>query len=178
MQTAEKDSRFPFVGPDPPATPRNTDTRILTLCASPMCVHTHTGVSRWWRGWVWGQGVCTCLAKQCSLVIWPFRGEWQYANDWPPSATTATGEGCGRGQALSRSYQPPPHLIQCIPPPTQTPSSSLQALFFFSVIMWHPTPHTFSILGRSQAFCFSCCFATSVGRVWLLKAIKDYLTMH
>lgn len=42
MQTAEKDSRFPFVGPDPPATPRNTDTRILTLCASPMCVHTHT----------------------------------------------------------------------------------------------------------------------------------------
>lgn len=98
---------------------RDADGREEWLTVPFICgcvyTHTHTGFSRWWRGAPGRvQGFCTCPVKKYSLVIWPVR-EWQYANDWPPSAAAAA----------RRSHIP----TQNPPPCSVAPSPSLS---FFS----------------------------------------------
>lgn len=178
VQTGEgTDSHSPclsFVGPDYPPTTTQTHTHFHVVCvsSSPLCVHIHSH-QQMVEGWG-GQGFCTCPAKQCSLVIWPVRGEWQYANDWPPSATTTTGRRWGCGKAVSRSHIP----TQTPPPPPLNPppcfSSPHQALVsVFSEIMWSnptPTPPTHTHLLHTGAFepcVFSCCYLTLVDCLWL-----------
>lgn len=77
VQTGERtDSHSPFLSPCT-TTSTQTHTHISTSCvcvsSCPVCIHIHSHQQMVER---WGcQGFCTCPAKQCSLVIWPVRGE-------------------------------------------------------------------------------------------------------
>ena len=144
------------------------------VCASSslVCVHVYEAISRWWSGGeVGGSGVLH-LPCQAALTGSPFRGEWQYANGWPPSATTTTGRRWGCGEAVSRSHTPtqnpsPPSPLRP-PPPFLSPGIG----FCFSEIMWStapfaPPPHTHLLHTGSFELSFCCCYLTSLECLWL-----------
>lgn len=145
---------------------------VLTLSCrllSPKCslsgvAYIYTTISRWWSGvWV-GVGFiffffCTCLAKQCSLVIWPIRGEWQYDNDRPPSATTTGRRRWGCGQACFKEFHTDPE-----PSP----------LVLFILLAYFSSSSCYFLVIMPQTHFFPhCIFLT--GLLWPQRMLFDWL---